>query len=87
MNKISMRNYMVTITRMLLAGAAVLLTADGVLSANPGSPSGVVQTGGTSSSQPLSNVHVTLFEATTGNGMALGGSNFIHGPFVTMLTA
>src|SRR5438552_426583 len=72
MNKISMRNYMVTITRVLLAGAVVLLTADGVLSANPGSLSGVVQTGGTSSSQPLPNVHVTLFEATTGQPAMLG---------------
>src|SRR5438552_6719462 len=72
MNKISMRNYMVTITRVLLAGAVVLLTADGVLSANPGSLSGVVQTGGTSSSQPLPNVHVTLFEATTGQSAMLG---------------
>ena len=87
MNKISMRNYVMTMTLVLLAGAVLLLTADGVLSANPRSLNGVVQTGGTSSSQPLSNVHVTLFEATTGNGMALGGSNFIHGPFVTMLTA
>src|SRR6266496_567913 len=64
MNKILMRNYMVTLTRVLLTGAAVLLTADGALSANPRSLSGVVQTGGTSSSQPLPNVHVTLFEAT-----------------------
>ena len=72
MNKISMKNYMVTITRVLLAGAAVLLTADGVLSANPRSLSGVVQTGGTSSSQPLPNVNVTLFEATLGGPTALG---------------
>src|SRR5438552_13513609 len=72
MNKISMRNYMVTITRMLLAGAAVLLTADGVSSANPGSLSGVVRTAGTSSRQPLPNVHVTLFEATTGQPAMLG---------------
>src|SRR5205823_13355424 len=59
-------------TRVLLAGAVVLLTADGVLSANPTSLSGVVQTGGTSSNQPLPNVHVTLFEATSGLPMALG---------------
>src|SRR5439155_23373734 len=69
---ISMRNYMVTIARVLLAGAAVFLTADGVLSANPRSLSGVGQTGGTSSSQPLPNVDVTLFEATTGLPTALG---------------
>jgi len=55
---------MVTMTRLLLAGAAVLLTTDAALSANPKSLSGIVQTGGTSSSQPLPNVHVTLFEAT-----------------------
>src|SRR5213592_2829873 len=67
-----MKNYMVTITRVLLAGAAVLLTAGGVLSANPRSLSGVVQTGGTSSSQPLPNVHVSLFEATTGQPATLG---------------
>ena len=87
MNKISMRNYVMTMTLVLIAGAVLLVTADGVLWANPRSLNGVVQTGGTSSSQPLPNVHVTLFEATTGNGMALGGSNFIHGPFLTMLTA
>ncbi|MGC2353091.1 MAG: hypothetical protein WA496_06805, partial [Candidatus Udaeobacter sp.] len=59
-----MRSYMVTITRVLLTGAAIFVTADAVLSANPRSLSGVVQTGGTGSSEPLPNVHVTLFEAT-----------------------
>lgn len=44
--------------------AAVITNALAVSSANPKSVSGVVQTGGTSSSQPLPNVHVTLFEAT-----------------------
>ena len=63
---------MVTITRVLLAGAAVLLSADSVLSANPKSLSGIVQTGGTSSSQALPNVHVSLFEATTGQPTMLG---------------
>ena len=72
MNKISMGNYMVTIARVLLAGAAVLLTADGALSANPRSLNGVVQTGGTTSSQPLPEVQVTLFEATLGQPTALG---------------
>src|SRR5436190_2712676 len=72
MNKISMRNYVATITRVLLAGAAILLTADGVLLANPNSLSGVVQTGGTSSRQALPNVHVSLFEATTGQPTMLG---------------
>jgi hypothetical protein len=72
MNKISMGNYTVTIARVLLAGAAVLLTEDGALSANPRSLSGVVQTGGTTSSQPLPEVQVTLFEATLGQPTALG---------------
>src|SRR5215211_2575100 len=67
-----MRNYMFTITRVLLAGAAVLLSPDSGWSANPRSLSGVVQTGGTSSSQPLPNVHVSLFEATTGQPTMLG---------------
>src|SRR5438093_4521796 len=72
MNKISMRNFELTITRVLLTGAAILLTADGVLLANPPSVSGIVQTGGTSSSQALPNVHVSLFEATTGQPTMLG---------------
>ena len=59
-----MKNYLITITRVLVTSATIFLTADGVLSANPKSLSGVVQTGGTSSSQPLANVAVTLFEAT-----------------------
>src|SRR5262249_50229816 len=44
----------------------------GVLVANPPSLSGVVQTGGTDSNQPLPNVDVTLFEATNGLPTALG---------------
>ncbi len=72
MNKISMRNYVMTMTLVLLAGAVLLLTADGVLSANPRSLNGVVQTGGTSSSQPVPDVHVTLFEATTEQPTMLG---------------
>jgi hypothetical protein len=55
---------MITITRGLITAAAFFLSADGLLSANPKSLSGVVQTGGTSSSQPLANIAVTLFEAT-----------------------
>src|SRR5262245_21851126 len=47
-----------------VAGAASLSATRGVSSASPRSLSGVVQTGGTSSSQPLPNVNVTLFEAT-----------------------
>jgi len=72
MNKIAMKNYMVTITSMLLAVAAIFLTAHGNSSANPRSLSGVVQTGGTTSSQPLPSVHVTLFEATRALPAALG---------------
>jgi hypothetical protein len=44
---------------VLLAVAAIVLTTHGVSAANPKSLSGVVQTGGTSSSQPLPNVNVT----------------------------
>jgi|SRR5438552_10053049 len=72
MNKILMRNHMVTMTRLLLVGAAVLLATDAALSGNPKSLSGIVQTGGTSSSQPLPSVNVTLFEATLGQPTALG---------------
>jgi hypothetical protein len=64
MNKFPMKNYVVAITRVLLTGAAILLATSEVLLANPRSLSGVVKTGGTSSSEPLPNVHVTLFEAT-----------------------
>jgi hypothetical protein len=71
-NNISIRDYIVMITRVLLIGAAIFLTAAGVSSANPRSLSGAVQTGGTSSSQPLPNVHVSLFEATTGQPTMLG---------------
>src|ERR1044071_926773 len=67
-----MRNYLVTISRVLLGAAAVLLTADGVLWANPPSLTGVVQTGGTSSAQPLPDVSVTLFEATAAEPRMLG---------------
>ena len=62
---------MVTITRVLLAGGD-FTNCDEASSASPQSLSGVVQTGGTSSSQPLPNVHVTLFEATTGQPTTLG---------------
>jgi hypothetical protein len=72
MNKISMRNFKLTITRVLLTGAAIFLTANGLSSANARSLGGVVQTGGTDSSQPLPNVTVTLFEVTNGLPTALG---------------
>ncbi|HEX4707464.1 MAG TPA: hypothetical protein VH229_06990, partial [Candidatus Udaeobacter sp.] len=67
-----MRNYMVTITRVLLMGGAVLLSTNEVLWADLKSVSGVVQTGGTSSNQPLPNVHVTLFESTEALPRAVG---------------
>ena len=70
MNKMCIRNYVLTI--VLLAGAALLLTAHNGSSANPRSLRGVVQTGGTSSSQALPNVQVSLFEATTGQPTILG---------------
>jgi hypothetical protein len=72
MNKMSMRNYVVTISRMLLAAAVILGTTDEALFASPGVLNGVVQTGGTRSSQPLRNVRVSLFEATTGQPIMLG---------------
>ncbi len=70
--KNTMRNFRLIITRVLLGGAATLITAHGASAANPRSLSGVVQTGGTDSSQPLPNVHVALFEATAGQPTTLG---------------
>src|SRR5215212_2427492 len=72
MNKSSMRNCMAVMTRVLVVGTALVLSVDGALSANPKSLRGVVQTGGTSSSQPLANVNVTLFEATATLPTTLG---------------
>ena len=54
-----MKNCKLIITRVVVAGVAIFMTAHAVSSANPKSVHGVVQTGGTSSSQPLPNVHVT----------------------------
>lgn len=59
-----MKNCKLIITRVVVAVAAMFMTAHPVSSANPKSLRGAVQTGGTSSGQPLPNVHVTLFEAT-----------------------
>ena len=61
-----------TTARVLLAVAVIILAAPGVAGANPKSLSGVVQTGGTSSSRPLPHVKVTLFEATQALPRALG---------------
>jgi len=67
-----MINFMFITARVLIAAAAMLPTAHDVLSANPRSLHGVVQTGGTTSSQPLPNVHVTLLEATSALPATLG---------------
>jgi hypothetical protein len=63
---------MAKIMRVLLAVAAIVLTDHGVSAAAPKLLSGVVQTGGTESSQPLPSVKVTLFEATNGYPTVLG---------------
>jgi hypothetical protein len=55
-----------------LAAVSTLFLRLVVLAANAASLSGVVQSGGTSFSFPLSNVNVTLFEATSGSPNVLG---------------
>jgi streptogramin lyase len=72
MDRILLKNYKLIITRVVVAIAGLIMTAPAVSSANPKSLRGAVQTGGTSSSQPLANVHVTLFEATPGLPTAVG---------------
>ena len=72
MNKIWIRSYLTTLTHVLLTGATLLLCPDSALATNAWSLTGVVQTGGTRSSQPLPNVRVSLFEATTGQSTMLG---------------
>jgi hypothetical protein len=59
-------------TRVLLAAAAVLTSAFLVSSATAFTLNGVVQTGGTTSRQPLANVNVSLFEATAAQPSVLG---------------
>jgi streptogramin lyase len=59
-------------SRLLIAAAAILMATSGVASAGGKSVRGVVQTGGTTSSVPLANVNVTLFEATSSQPTALG---------------
>lgn len=51
---------------LLMAIAAILVATCAIASAGDRSLSGVVQTGGTTSSIPLANVDVTLFAATSG---------------------
>src|SRR5262245_49748286 len=66
--------YIATMTCVLLAGATVFLAPGEVLSASPRSLSGVVQTGGTTSREPLPHVNVTLFEATAARPTVLGSA-------------
>jgi hypothetical protein len=66
-----MRN-LTFITAPVAVIAATFIAISGVSSPSPRSLSGVVQTGGTSSSQPLPNVNVTLFEATPAQPTVLG---------------
>ena len=67
-----MKNCKLVVTRVVVAVAVLFMTAHAVSSANPKSVRGVVQTGGTSSSQPLPNVHVTLLEATSALSTVVG---------------
>jgi hypothetical protein len=55
-----------------LAGAVMFITTLSVPSASGTALNGTVQTGGTCSTQPLAHVHVTLFEATTGQPTVIG---------------
>jgi hypothetical protein len=66
-----MKKFVLTTARALV-GAAILAATSVVSSANAYSLNGVVQTGGTGSSQPIANVNVTLFEATDAQPTVLG---------------
>src|SRR2546423_2280033 len=59
-------------TAPVLASAALFITTLSVPSASGTTLNGIVQTGGTCSTQPLAHVHVTLFEATTGQPTVIG---------------
>ena len=59
-------------TSPVLASAAMFMAMLGVPSASATTLNGVVQTGGTCSTQPLAHVQVTLFEATTAQPTVLG---------------
>src|ERR1051325_6892295 len=72
MDRTLMKNCKRIITRVVVVGAVMFVSAQAFSSANPKSLLGVVQTGGTGSSQPLPNVHVTLFEVTTGEPAMVG---------------
>jgi hypothetical protein len=56
----------------VLASAAMLITTLSVPSVSGATLNGIVQTGGTCSTQPLAHVQVTLFEATTGQPTVIG---------------
>src|SRR4030095_2388056 len=66
------KNLKLAITRVLMAGVAILLTADRASSENPHSLGGVVHTGGTRSSETTPNGNVTFFEATRALPTTLG---------------
>jgi hypothetical protein len=59
-------------TAPVLASAAMFMATLSVPSASGTTLNGTVQTGGTSSTQPLAHVDITLFEATTAQPTVLG---------------
>jgi len=59
-------------TAPVLASAAMFLATLSVPSARGATLNGIVQTGGTSSTQPLAHIDVTLFEATAAQPTVLG---------------
>jgi hypothetical protein len=69
-----MRTFLFMIGQVLIAAAALFTATPVVSSASPRTLSGVVQTGGTTSSQPLPDVNVTLFEATAARPTVLGSA-------------
>jgi hypothetical protein len=69
-----MKTFLFTTARMLMAVAAILTATPVVSSGDASLLSGVVQTGGTGSIQPLPDVSVTLFEATDARPTVLGSA-------------
>jgi hypothetical protein len=67
-----MRTSIFTSTRLALALAAITVAASISSPASARSLRGVVQTGGTVATEPLANVGVTLFEATSARPTVLG---------------
>jgi len=67
-----MRNFMFMTARLLIAASAIVVATGVVSSASAFSLNGVVQTGGTASTQPLADVDITLFEATPARPTVLG---------------